>query len=86
LNIEKPDLGISLMPFINDTLTDAHANLDIPFALITTDLLDKKPWAWFSPLACKKASFISTGCVEAREQAISAGAQPEKNFFHRFNF
>jgi len=37
LEIEKPDLVISLIPFINFSASEAARKMDIPFLLITTD-------------------------------------------------
>ena len=74
LQQEKPDLGVSCMPFVNDVFADAHQSLGIPFGLICTDLVDVKPYMWFTPAVCEKAAFIAAGCEQARDQARDSGA------------
>ena len=74
LEKEKPDLGVSCMPFVNDVFTDAHQAAGIPLALICTDLVDVKPYMWFTPDICRQAAFVAAGCEQARDQARDSGA------------
>ena len=71
---EKPDLGLSCMPFVNDIFSDAHERAGIPLALICTDLVDVKPYMWFTPKILSQAVFVAAGCEEAQRQAREAGA------------
>ena len=74
LEAEKPDLCVSCMPFVNDVFMDAHRAVGIPLGLLCTDLVDTKPFMWFTPAVGQGAAFIGTGCQEALEQAQEAGA------------
>lgn len=73
LKSEKPDLCISLMPFVNDRLAEICAAAGVPFGLVSTDLMDTRPYMWFSPKACREAQFICAGSPEAAVQAGEAG-------------
>jgi 1,2-diacylglycerol 3-beta-galactosyltransferase len=70
---ERPALVVSLMPFVNDVFARALKGTGIPFGLIATDLVDTRPFMWFTPLACRQAAFVAAGCDEAAEQARSQG-------------
>jgi UDP-N-acetylglucosamine:LPS N-acetylglucosamine transferase len=74
LKREKPDLVISLMPFVNDRFSEMCAMAGVPFALISTDLMDTRPYMWFTPKACQEAKFVVAGCAQAEAQAREAGA------------
>lgn len=71
---EKPDLVVSLMPFINDMYAQALAGTGIPFGLLLTDLTDRPPYMWLSPGACKQAVFVAVGSPQAAAQAREQGA------------
>ncbi len=71
---ERPDLVVSLMPFVNDTYARAVEGTGVPFALLATDLLDTEPYMWFTPLACRRARFVAVGARGAADQALSRGA------------
>jgi UDP-N-acetylglucosamine:LPS N-acetylglucosamine transferase len=73
LRREKPDLCISLMPFVNDRFAQMHADAGVPFAVVCTDLMDTLPYMWFTPLAMKQALFVCTGSPEAALQARESG-------------
>jgi UDP-N-acetylglucosamine:LPS N-acetylglucosamine transferase len=74
LEKEKPDFCLSCMPFVNDIFMDAHQATGIPLSLLCTDLIDRKPYMWFSPAIVQGAAFIATGCEEAQAEARDAGA------------
>jgi UDP-N-acetylglucosamine:LPS N-acetylglucosamine transferase len=69
LAAEKPDLCVSLMPFVNDLLMDCHRELDIPLGLVCTDLMDTEPYMWFTRGICRQAAFVSAATVQAAAQA-----------------
>jgi UDP-N-acetylglucosamine:LPS N-acetylglucosamine transferase len=71
---EKPDLCVSCMPFVNDIFMDAHREAGIHLGLICIDLIDTKPYIWFTPGIAAGAAFVTTGCEEALAQAYEAGA------------
>ncbi len=48
LNREKPDLSVSLMPFVNDYCAVIHAEVGVPFGVVCTDLVDIQPRMWFT--------------------------------------
>lgn len=72
---EKPDLVISLMPFVNDIYAEALAGTGIPLCVLVTDLVDTSSRIWFSPKACRQARFFAVGCPEALAQARALGAE-----------
>src|SRR4051812_20974644 len=71
---EKPDLVISLMPFVNDIFTESLAGTSIPLCILVTDLVDTKPAVWFTPKACRQARVIAVGSRRAKDQAEAMGA------------
>lgn len=74
LAAEKPDLCVSLMPFCNDLHARICAKAGIPFALVMTDLVDRKPYMWYTPQAMREAAWVSAPCEQAADQAKDAGA------------
>lgn len=74
LREEKPDLVLSLMPFVNDLHARICAEAGVPFALVMTDLVDTRPFMWYTPLACRRAEWVSAPCETAAAQAREAGA------------
>lgn len=74
LRAERPALCVSLMPFVNDTHARICAEAGVPFALVMTDLVDRKPFMWYTPRACREAVWIAAPCPEAAAQAREAGA------------
>jgi UDP-N-acetylglucosamine:LPS N-acetylglucosamine transferase len=71
---ERPDLVVSLMPFVNDVYAEALQPLGIPMGLVMTDLLDSRPYMWLTPLASRRAAFVAVGCAQAATQAREQGA------------
>lgn len=71
---EAPALCVSLMPFVNDIHARICAEAGVPFALVMTDLLDIKPYMWYTPRACRAAVWVAAPCDEAADQARDAGA------------
>lgn len=74
LDVEKPDLCVSLLPFVNDVLVDGATRSSIKLGLICTDLMDTKPYMWYSPGVCAQAAFVSAPTPQAAEQALEMGA------------
>ena len=74
LKEEKPDLVVSLMPFVNDLHAKICEAAQVPFCLVMTDLVDTRPFMWYSPRACRQAAWVSAPCEAAAEQAREAGA------------
>jgi processive 1,2-diacylglycerol beta-glucosyltransferase len=74
LNRERPDLSVSLMPFVNDYCSVIHAEAGVPFGVVCTDLVDIKPRMWFTPRAMAQSMFVCVGSPEAARQARDAGA------------
>jgi processive 1,2-diacylglycerol beta-glucosyltransferase len=74
LNRERPDLSVSLMPFVNDYCSVIHAQAGVPFGVVCTDLVDIKPRMWFTPRAMAQSMFVCVGSPEAAKQAREAGA------------
>ena len=74
LSDEKPDLCVSLMPFINDVLLEAATRAGCKLGLICTDLMDTKPYMWYTPGICKSGAFISAPTPQAEAQALEMGA------------
>jgi len=74
LEKERPALCISLMPFVNDTLAQLCAHANVPFALTMTDLVDIRPYMWYTPQACRDAAWVTAPCAQAAEQARESGA------------
>ncbi len=74
LKREKPDLSVSLMPFVNDYCAVFHAEAGVPFGLVSTDLVDIQPRMWFTRRAMAGAQFVCVGSPEAVRQAREAGA------------
>jgi processive 1,2-diacylglycerol beta-glucosyltransferase len=70
---ERPDLVVSLMPFVNDVFVRALADGLAPFGLVLTDLMDTEPFMWLTPSACATARFVAVGCAGAAGAARSAG-------------
>lgn len=74
LRAEKPDVAVSLMPFVNDLHARVCARAGVPFCLVMTDLVDTRPFMWYTPLACRQAAWVSAPCQPAAAQAREAGA------------
>ncbi len=74
LALEKPHLCVSLIPFVNDVLADCHQEAGVPLGLVCTDLMDVKPFMWYTPRLCAGARFVSAPSPGAAEQAAGAGA------------
>ena len=74
LHREKPDLSVSLMPFVNDYCAVIHAGAGVPFGLVCTDLVDIQPRMWFTRQAMTSSTFVCVGSPEAVRQAREAGA------------
>jgi processive 1,2-diacylglycerol beta-glucosyltransferase len=74
LGRERPDLSVSLMPFVNDYCAVIHAQAGVPFGVVCTDLVDIKPRMWFTPRAMAQSMFVCVGSPEAARQAREAGA------------
>lgn len=75
---EKPDLVVSLMPFVNDIYAESLAGMRTPFALLLTDLVDTKPYMWLTRTACGTARFVAVGCDEAGDAALASGVSPDR--------
>jgi hypothetical protein len=74
LKAEAPALCVSLMPFVNDTHARICAEAGVPLALIMTDLVDIKPYMWYTPQACRESVWVAAPCAEAAAQAREAGS------------
>ncbi len=74
LRREKPDLSVSLMPFVNDYCAVIHAAADVPFGVVCTDLVDIQPRMWFTRQAMTTSAFVCVGSADAVRQAREAGA------------
>ena len=74
LHREKPDLSVSLMPFVNDYCAVIHAEAGVPFGVVCTDLVDIQPRMWFTRRAMAGSTFVCVGSPEAVSQAREAGA------------
>lgn len=74
LRDEKPDLVVSLMPFVNDLHARICEAAGVPFSLVMTDLVDTRPFMWYTPRACRQAAWVSAPCEAAAAQAHEAGA------------
>ena len=74
LERERPDLSVSLMPFVNDYCAVIHADTGVPFGLVCTDLVDIEPRMWFTRRAMARSQFVCVGSPEAAGQAREAGA------------
>jgi 1,2-diacylglycerol 3-beta-galactosyltransferase len=74
LSDEKPDLCVSLMPFVNDLHAQICEKAGVPFALTMTDLVDRAPYMWYTPRAARQAVWVSAPCDTAAAQAKDAGA------------
>ena len=74
LHREKPDLSVSLMPFVNDYCAVIHAGAGVPFGVVCTDLVDIQPRMWFTRQAMVGSTFVCVGSPEAARQAREAGA------------
>ena len=74
LERERPDLSVSLMPFVNDYCAVIHADTGVPFGLVCTDLVDIEPRMWFTRRAMARSRFVCVGSPEAAVQAREAGA------------
>jgi UDP-N-acetylglucosamine:LPS N-acetylglucosamine transferase len=70
---ERPDLVLSIMPFVNDVYAAALEGTGIPLGLLLSDLVDTKPYMWVTPKACGLAKFVALGCADAAAQAREAG-------------
>lgn len=73
LRRERPALCVSLMPFVNDLHAAICAEAQVPLGLVMTDLVDTKPYMWYTPRACREARFVSAPCAQAAAQAHEAG-------------
>ncbi|MCP4131724.1 MAG: hypothetical protein GY754_12160 [bacterium] len=71
----KPDLVISVVHNLNDLIAHGTHELNIPFGIIATDLMDiaERP-AWFGPETCQYAKFICFPTHEAIEQGNEMNA------------
>ena len=74
LKAERPALCVSLMPFVNDTHVRICSEAGVPLALIMTDLVDQKPYMWYTPRACKETLWVAAPCADAAAQAREVGA------------
>jgi UDP-N-acetylglucosamine:LPS N-acetylglucosamine transferase len=74
LRAEQPALCVSLMPFVNDTHARICAEAGVPFALVMTDLVDIKPYMWYTSKACRAAAWVAAPCADAVAEAREAGA------------
>jgi hypothetical protein len=74
LKAEAPALCVSLMPFVNDIHARICAEAGVPLALVMTDLLDIKPYMWYTPRVCRDAVWVAAPCAEAAAEAREAGA------------
>lgn len=74
LKSEKPDVVVSLMPFVNDLHAEICRQAGVPFCLVMTDLVDTRPFMWYTPQACAQAAWVSAPCEAAAVQAREAGA------------
>lgn len=74
IKAEQPALCVSLMPFVNDTHARICKEAGVPFALIMTDLVDIKPYMWYTTKACQSAEWVAAPCAEAAAEAREAGA------------
>lgn len=74
LRDEKPALCVSLMPFVNDLHARICGEAGVPFAVQMTDLVDTRPFMWYTPRACREAVFVGAPSAQAAEQAREAGA------------
>ena len=75
---QKPDLVVSLMPFLNRELCESlqKALPGIPFLTLMTDLIDPAPHYWIE----KQEQFLICPTKQAAEQAISLGHQKDHIF------
>jgi 1,2-diacylglycerol 3-beta-galactosyltransferase len=74
LEAEKPDVVVSLMPFVNDLNAEICHRAGVPFCLVMTDLVDTDPFMWYTPQASRQAAWVSAPCETAAAQARQAGA------------
>jgi hypothetical protein len=74
LKRESPALCVSLMPFVNDLHARICAEAGVPFGLVVTDLVDTRPFMWYTPRACHGAQWVSAPCDLAASQAAEAGS------------
>ncbi len=74
LKQEKPDLSVSLMPFVNDDCAAIHGEAGVLFGLVCTDLVDLEPRMWFTRRAMRGSAFVCVASPQAAAQARSAGA------------
>jgi 1,2-diacylglycerol 3-beta-galactosyltransferase len=74
LRREKPALCVSLMPFVNDLHARICAEAGVPFSLVMTDLVDTRPFMWYTPRASREAQWVSAPCDLAASQAAEAGS------------
>jgi UDP-N-acetylglucosamine:LPS N-acetylglucosamine transferase len=75
---ERPDLVLSIMPFVNDVYAQALEGTGIPLGLLLSDLVDTKPYMWLTPRACRVARFVGVGCPAAAAQAQEMGVEPAR--------
>jgi UDP-N-acetylglucosamine:LPS N-acetylglucosamine transferase len=75
LKAEKPDVVVSLMPFVNDLNAQICQAAWVPFCVVMTDLVDTRPFMWYTPQACAQAAWVSAPCDAAAAQAREAGAR-----------
>jgi len=73
---EKPDFVISAVHHFNGLLARALKDLNIPFGVVPTELMDlEKTPLWFAPEACAYASFFSLAIPEMAHQGKRLGAR-----------
>ncbi len=75
LRAEQPDLVVSLMPFVNDLHAEICGQAGVPFSVVMTDLVDTRPFMWYTPKASAEAAWVSAPCEAAAAQAREAGAR-----------
>jgi hypothetical protein len=75
LRREQPAFCVSLMPFVNDLHTRICAEAGVPLGLVVTDLVDTRPYMWYTPGVCADAAWVNAPCAEAHQQAQEAGAK-----------
>jgi|GEM_PF-2511460 UDP-N-acetylglucosamine:LPS N-acetylglucosamine transferase len=75
---ERPDLVLSIMPFVNDVYAEALRGSGIPLGLLLSDLVDTKPYMWLTPKASQAAAFVGVGGEGAAAQAREMGVPPSR--------
>ncbi len=72
---ERPDLVLSIMPFVNDVYAEALRGTGIPLGLLLSDLVDTQPYMWLTPQAVRAADFVAVGGEDAAAQARAMGVE-----------